>query len=65
VGDNLEGVGIVAEISKSPCTPRPKKDKQAMAPVCMSPRNLLHSKLFMKENGKVVTIEIDEEEEDL
>lgn len=31
----------------------------------MSPRNPRHSKLSMEEKGKVVTIETDEEEEDL
>ena len=34
-----------------------------MGPVCMSPRNLWHSKLSMEEKGKVITIESDEEEE--
>ena len=35
-----------------------------MGPVHMSPTNLRH-KLSMEEKGKVVTIEADEEEEDL
>lgn len=65
VGDASEGSGIMAEIPKSPRTPRPKKDKQKMVPVCVSPRNLLRTKLSMKEKGKAVTIETDEEEEDL
>lgn len=63
--DVLGSARIVTEISKSPQTSRPKKDKQVMGPICMSPRNLWHKKLSMEEKGKVVTIEIDEEEEDL
>jgi len=63
--DVPEGVGVVAEIPKSSHMPRPNKDKQAMAPICMSLRNPLHSKLLMVEKGKVVTIKIDEKEEDL
>jgi len=53
MGDVPEGVEIVVEILKSPCMPRPKKDKQAMVPICVSPRNLLHSKLSMEEKGKL------------
>lgn len=63
--DVLEGAGIMAEILKSLHTPRPKKDKQAMAPIRVSPWNPLCSKLLMEEKGKVVTIETDEEDEDL
>ena len=55
----------MVEILKSPCTPRPKKDKQVMLPVRVSLRNPLHTKWSMEEKGKVVTIETDEEEEDL
>ena len=33
-----------------------------MIPVCVSPRNLLRTKMSMEEKGKVVTIETDEEE---
>lgn len=65
VGDAPEGAGIVAEILKSPCTPRPKKDKQEMVPVRVSPRNSLRTKLSMEDKGKAITIETDEEEEDL
>ena len=36
-----------------------------MAPIRMSLWNPLHSKLSMAKKGKAVTIEIDEEEEDL
>jgi len=45
--------------------PRPKKDKQEMALVRVSLQNPLHNKLSMEEKGKAVTIEIDEEEEDI
>jgi len=49
-------VGDTPEIPKSPQTPRPKKDKQAVGPVCMSSRNLSFGKLSMEEKGKVITI---------
>lgn len=65
VHDVPEGTGVAPEILKSPRMPRPKKDKQAMGPVRMSPRNPWFGKLSMEENGKVVTTETDEEEEDL
>jgi len=65
VGDAPEGTEIVAEILKSLHTPRSKKDKQAMVFVRVSSWNLLHSKLSMEEKGKAITIEMDEEEEDL
>jgi len=65
MGDALEGVRIELEILKSLPMPRPKKEKQAMVPVRVSPRNSLCTKLSMEEKEKVVTIEIDEEEEDL
>ena len=55
----------VTEIPKSPRTPRPKKDKQTIGPIRMSPRNPQHNKLSMEEKGKAVTIKTDEEEEDL
>jgi len=45
--------------------PRPKKDKQAIGPVCMSPWNPWFSKLSMEEKGKAITIKIDDKEEDL
>ena len=60
-----EGGKVIAEIAKSLPMRRPKKDKQAMAPVRMSPRNPLRSKLSMAKKGKVATINTDEEEEDL
>jgi len=63
--DVPEGAKIVTEILKSPRTPRPKKDKQAMAPMHVSPRNTLRSNLSMEEKGKAIMIETDEEEEDL
>jgi len=65
IGDSPESVRIVAEIPKSPHTLRPKKDKQPMVLVCMSPRNPLRTKLTMEEKGKVVNVEINEEEKDL
>ena len=65
MGDAPEGIGIVAEILKSLCIPRPKKNKQAMVPICVSPWNPLHTKLSMEEKGKVVIIETSEEAEDL
>lgn len=36
-----------------------------MVPICVSPRNLLHTRLMMEEKGKVINIETEEEEEDL
>ena len=65
VGDVPGGTGVMTDIPKSSRTPRPKKDKQVMGPVCMSPRNPRHNKLSMEEKGKAVTIETNEEEEDL
>jgi len=59
VGDAPKSARIVAEIPKSPHTPRPKKDKQAMV------QNPLRTKLTMEEMGKAVSLETDEEEEDL
>ena len=44
---------------------RPKKDKQAMVPIRVSPRKPLRNKLPMAEKGKVVTIDTNEEEVDL
>ena len=35
--DALEGTGIVAEIPKSSRMARPKKEKQAMVLICVSP----------------------------
>jgi len=43
-----ESVRIVVEIPKSPCTLRPKKDKQAMVPVRVSPTNPLRTMLTME-----------------
>jgi len=65
VEDVLEGTGVVIEILKSPRMLRSKKYKQVMAPVHVSPRNPVHNKLSMAKKGKVVMIDIDEEEEDL
>jgi len=53
MGDAPKGAGMVAEISKSPRTPRPKKDKQAMVLIRVSLQNLLCTKLSMKEKGKL------------
>ena len=53
VEDVPEGVGVVAEIPKSPHMPRPKKDKREMASVRVSPKNPLRSKLSMEEKGKL------------
>jgi len=38
------GIRVVVEMPKSLCTSRPKKDKQAMAPVHVSTWNQLRSK---------------------
>lgn len=65
MGDVLEGVRIVEEILKSPCTPRPKKEKQAMDHIRVSLQNPLCSKLLTEEKGKVFNIETEDEEEDL
>jgi len=61
--DVPKGTEGVAEIPKSPCMPRPKKDKQVMAPIRVSLRNPLR-KLLMEEKRKVIAIETGEEEED-
>lgn len=63
VEDVPKGTGVVVEIPKSLRTPRPKKDKQAIAPVRVSSRNPLCSKLSMTDKGKAIMIDIDEEEE--
>lgn len=65
VQDVPKGIQVVPETLKSPWTLRPKTDKQAAGPVCMSPRNLQFGKLSMEEKGKAITIESDEEEEDI
>jgi len=65
VEDALESTGIVIEIPKSPHTLRPKKDKQPMISVHMSPQNLLRTKFPMEEKGKAINLETNEEEEDL
>lgn len=65
VHDVPKGTGVVPKIPKSPQMSRTKKDKQEMGPVHMSPRNLRFRKLSMEEKGKIVTIKIDEEKEDL
>jgi len=57
-----ESVGIIVEVPKSPRTLRPKKDKQVMIPVCVSPRNPQRTKLTLQENGKAINLEADEEE---
>ena len=41
-----------------------EKDKKAMAPVHVLPRNLLRNDLIMEEKGKAINLEADEEEED-
>ena len=58
-------IGVTPEIPKSPQTPRPKKDKQAIRPVRMSSRNPQFGKLSMEGKGKDVIIKTDDEEEDL
>lgn len=65
VHDVPRDTGVAPEILKLPQTSRPKKDKQVAGPVCMSPWNPQFSKLSMEEKGKVVTIGIENEEEDL
>lgn len=62
MGDVPKGDGIVVEIPNSPCTPRPKKDKQAADHVCVSPWNPLCKKMSMEDKGKTITIETSEEE---
>lgn len=53
---------IVAEIPMSLHTLRPKKDKQGMVLVRITPINLLRTKLTMEEKGKDINLEVDEEE---
>lgn len=65
VEDVLEGTGVVEKIPKSPRTLRPKKYKQAMAPIRKSLGNPLCSKLSMAGKGKDVMIDTDEEERGL
>ena len=65
VHDVPKDTGITSKILKSPWTPRPKKYNKTIRPVHMSPRNLQFSNLSMEEKGKVVTIETDEEQEEL
>lgn len=65
MGDVPEGVEVGTKIPKSPQTLRRKKDKQVMGLVHMSPRNPRYNKLSMEEKGKEISIETDEEEEDL
>ena len=65
VGDAPDGTRIVAEIHKSLRTPRSKKDKHLMVPICVSLRKSLCTRLTMEEKGKAANLEIDEEEEDL
>ena len=57
-----ESAEVIFEVPKSPRTPRPKKDKQAMIPVCISPRNPQRTKLTLQEKGKAINLEADEEE---
>ena len=64
VGEAPKSAEIVAEIPKFPHMPRPKKDKQHMVPVRVSPRNLLRTRLTMEEKGKAINLEADKEEED-
>lgn len=56
---------VASKIQKSPQMPRPKKDTQATGPVRMSPWNPQFGKLSMEEKGKAITIETNNEEEDL
>ena len=65
MGDAPKGVRIEVELPKSPRMPRPKKDKQVIILIHVSPQNPPCTKLSMEENGKSVTIETNEEEEDL
>lgn len=57
VGEASESVGIVTKIHKSPHMRRPKKDKQPMVIVRVTPRNPLRMKLTMEEKGKAVNLE--------
>lgn len=65
VHNETEGTQVVREILKLPRTPRPEKDKQAIGPVRMSPRNPQLGRLSMEEKGKIFTIETNEEEDEL
>ena len=65
VHDVPKDTGVTPEIPKSPRTSRPKKDRQVAGPVYMSSRNPQFDKLSMEEKGKDITIEIDDEEEDI
>lgn len=58
-------VGEAPKIPKLPRTPRPKKDPQAVRAIRMSSRNPRFGKLSTEDKGKLVNIEIDDEEEDL
>ena len=62
VHDVSEDIRVASKIPKLARTPRLKKDNHVAGPVCMSPKNPQFGKLSMEEKGKVVTIEIDEQE---
>jgi len=53
---------VIVEVPKSPRTSRPKKDKQTMLLVCISPRNPQRAKITLQEKGKAINMEADEEE---
>ena len=53
---------VIVEVPKSPRAPRPKKDKQAMISVRISPRNPQRTKLTLQEKGKAINLEADKEE---
>ena len=57
-------LGWLLKIPKSTRMPRPKKDKQPMVLVRVSPKNLLRMRLAIEEKGKAINLEADEEEED-
>ena len=59
----LESGKIIVEVPKFLWTLRPKKDKQAIIPMRISPWNLLRTRLTFQEKGKAINLEADEEEE--
>ena len=62
VVEALESTRIIVEVPKSPRTSRPKKDKQAMIPMRISPQNPQRTKLTLQEKGKAINLEADKEE---
>jgi len=55
-------VTVAPKVPESPCTPRPRKNKQTMGPFSVS---LRFSKRSVTEKGKAVTTKPDEDNKDL